>query len=444
MLLGFSCKNFKTYREETIFSMSPNFRHRDLLDSILTITHGKKILKGLSTSVIYGPNASGKTNLIAAMDFFRCVVLSGNVQNIQNFGSSNFAITNPHLIPNWNANDEPVEFRIEFVDGSLLVEYALAISMGTFLLGNTNKRRAVHKEELKIFGKSVFSRTETNIEIHVEPIQKYLIEPSQKKVLLAIAQKNLQSSDLFLTNSFRHLFSSKISDLIVNWFRKSFRTLIGAHQVQTFPNAVAKGALLVPDDDFQNAIKEFGIHQNKIGFVADEKLPIPLKVTIYPSTEKENIPLPAELIESLGTLRFLDIFPILLDAFATGQTLVLDEFDASLHPMALKNIVNAFHNNEVNINQAQLIFNTHNPFFLDSKYFRRDEIKFVDRDEETGNSELYQLSDFPENGGHGARKTNSYVKNYFVHRYGAIHEVDFTPFLKKAALTGKENRDETN
>ena len=110
----------------------------------------------------------------------------------------------------------------------------------------------------------------------------------------------------------------------------------------------------------------------------------------------------------------------------------MDEFDASIHPMALMNIINIFHNDEVNIHHAQLIFNTHNPIFLNSNMFRRDEIKFVDRDEETHASTIYALSDFGTAGENGVRKGDDYMKNYFIDRYGAISEIDFTDLIKSA------------
>ena len=69
---------------------------------------------------------------------------------------------------------------------------------------------------------------------------------------------------------------------------------------------------------------------------------------------------------------------VLLRTLQTGGTLVVDEFDTSIHPMAIMSLVNIFHNDEINVNHAQLVFNTHNPLFLDSNLYRRDEIKFVE------------------------------------------------------------------
>lgn len=93
-----------------------------------------------------------------------------------------------------------------------------------------------------------------------------------------------------------------------------------------------------------------------------------------------------------------------------GATLVIDELDASIHPMAIMNIINIFHNDEINTKGAQLIFNTHNPIFLNNSLLRRDEIKFVEKGD-TG-SILYSLSDFGTNGSKGVRNTEDYMKNY--------------------------------
>ena len=113
----------------------------------------------------------------------------------------------------------------------------------------------------------------------------------------------------------------------------------------------------------------------------------------------------------------------------------MDECDASIHPMALMKIINIFHNDEININKAQIIFNTHNPIFLDASLFRRDEIKFVERDDDTNHSVHYALSDFKT--ADGIRKGEDYMNNYFVNRYGAIKEVDFSDFIEQM-IKGKE------
>ena len=117
----------------------------------------------------------------------------------------------------------------------------------------------------------------------------------------------------------------------------------------------------------------------------------------------------------------------------------MDELDASLHPMLVMNLISLFHNDEVNKNQAQLIFNTHNPIYLNNKLLRRDEIKFVERDKNTKSSSLYALSDFKTNGETSVRKTSDYMKNYFTNRYGAIENVDFTDIVIEILSKDRES-----
>lgn len=78
-----------------------------------------------------------------------------------------------------------------------------------------------------------------------------------------------------------------------------------------------------------------------------------------------------------------------------------------------------------------MIFNTHNPIYLNNSIFRRDEIKFVERNKETKSSILYSLSDFKTNGKVSVRNTTDYMKNYFINRYGAIEDIDFSDIIKK-------------
>ena len=149
---------------------------------------------------------------------------------------------------------------------------------------------------------------------------------------------------------------------------------------------------------------------------------------------------PADVYESYGTIRFVNLFPLILTALKQGVTLFIDEFDASIHPMALMNIVNCFHNNEINVRHAQLIFNTHNPIFLNSDLHRRDEIKFVEQDEAGGGSRLYSLADFGTSGANGVRKGEDYLKNYLAGRYGAIRRVDFSDLLLRECGLSKTQK----
>lgn len=90
MLLEFKFKNFKTFQKETLFSMTPANKIKDIEYSVLQTKIGKKEYKVLSSAVIYGPNASGKTNIISALEVFKSIILKGNIKN------GGYAFTSPN------------------------------------------------------------------------------------------------------------------------------------------------------------------------------------------------------------------------------------------------------------------------------------------------------------------------------------------------------------
>ncbi len=184
------------------------------------------------------------------------------------------------------------------------------------------------------------------------------------------------------------------------------------------------------DHTINRIAQEAGIIGSAFIYVQDAKTHSPQLMSLFQTNDQENpYGLDADQIESVGTLRLISIMPAVISALEKGAVLVMDELDASLHPMIVMNLISIFHNDEVNTRRAQLIFNTHNPIYLSHKLLRRDEIKFVERDKETKSSNLYALSDFKANGEASVRKTSDYMKNYFINRYGAIEDIDFTDIV---------------
>ena len=132
MLLEFRTRNYKSFADEMVFSMTPAPKQKGLDYSVLTQKAGSKDYKGLCSAVIYGPNASGKTNVIGAMDTFKSIVLRGNINNADAV-SLNVAASSLELVPNCNGSAAPTEFGIRFVDNGLFVDYSIIIDLGTFL-----------------------------------------------------------------------------------------------------------------------------------------------------------------------------------------------------------------------------------------------------------------------------------------------------------------------
>lgn len=124
------------------------------------------------------------------------------------------------------------------------------------------------------------------------------------------------------------------------------------------------------------------------------------------------------------------MFPLIVEALKNGNVLVLDEFDANIHPIALMSIISLFHDDDIKKKHAQLIFNTHNSIFLNSNLFRRDETTYF--------SVHYALSDFKTSGSKGGRKAEDYMKHYFLGRYGAMNDIDFYPLFEDVLKMKKE------
>ena len=424
MLLQFKTENFKSFLDEMNFSMTPAPKQKDLEYSILEHKIGNKTYKGLCSAIIYGPNASGKTNIISAMDVFKEIVLKGNIRNSDELRSPNISEGKLELIPNnLNRYPKPTKFYIRFVEGELLVEYELKIDLGLFL--DRNYQRKIEFESLRINDKTIYERTDQIEFFNLKSIEKYLItefrenEDSAK----AIARNNLNETELFLTNGFKMMFSSKLVSFILEWLEEKFIVIYRADAAEIKSKLDnTEGGRIFINRTTNDAAKLFGINSNALGYVVPEDGGELQLCSIF----KDNgVAIPAKHFESYGTVRFINMFPLILKALVEGSVLVLDEFDANIHPMALMNIINIFHDDDINKKNAQLIFNTHNPIFLNANIVRRDEIKFVERDDETHLSTHYSLSDFKTSGSNGVRKADDYLKHYFLGRYGAVKDIDF-------------------
>lgn len=438
MLLEFKVENYKSFKDEVTFSMIPAAKQKGLDYSILHESVKNKDYKALSVAVVYGANASGKTNIIGAMQTFKSIILRGNILNTSTVNSMNAADCSLELIPNNTLTErKPVCFSIKFIHKGFLINYSLKIDLGAFLEKEYN--RSVKEEILAINNDIVFKRSDSDlVYLNLNIVKEFVVsttrsyqEKDYQDISKEIAENNINDKELFLSNGFKNIFSSSIFFTIADYFSSFFKTFYHAESMKTVPMFDEE---LLMDKPLNLMAKEFGINSNELLYVKSEKNNIPILCSNI-----EGKPIPSDIFESYGTLRFINIYPLILRALKSGGTIVIDEFDASIHPMAIINLINIFHNDEVNVNKAQLIFNTHNPLYLNGNILRRDEIKFVERDDETKCSRHYSLSDFGTKGTN-ARKGKDYMDKYFISEYGAIRDIDFTNVFKK--ILGLDNNEE--
>lgn len=436
MFLEFRLENFKSFEDPAVFSMVPTPKQTDLEYSLLKkrITGIRKEQKALCSSVIYGPNASGKSNIICAVDFLRNIVLRGNILDSSSVSSLNPASSLLSLAPNSSLEQErPVSLGITFLTEEFKIDYDIKLELGEFL--DKAFDRYISYEALKINEKSIFERSKDNIEVFKNKHSNARMKTEEgRKLINQLSKEGLHPKELFLSNGFKNIVNPGVANKVLSWFRDELRILYHSENVRV------GGATNSETNQFVlrllgSAAKAIGSKSLSFSFESDgadkEKNVLFSVVKDLKGAQKA---INSEIYESYGTVRFMHMFPLILSSIKTGSVLFIDEFDASIHPMAIMSLINVFHNDTINRNGAQLIFNTHNPIFLNANLFRRDEIKFVDR-EENNSSTIYSLSDFGTSGIGGVRKTDDYMKNYFVDRYGAISRADFTDLVSE--LVGK-------
>ena len=113
------------------------------------------------------------------------------------------------------------------------------------------------------------------------------------------------------------------------------------------------------------------------------------------------------------------LYSELQEVISKGSVLFIDELNARLHPLLVRNFILICLNPEINVNHAQLIITTHDTWQLSNQLLRRDEIWFTEKDKQ-GISTLYSLADFVDEDGSRIRKDENYEKNYLLGKYGAI------------------------
>lgn len=439
MLLNFKIKNYKSFYDETEISMLANSAKRDLNDRLINVSGKKSVKKNtLPSMVIYGANASGKTSIISAINMLKQIVINGTIKkqiknkDIKELDICSFIHDNKKL-------NEPIHLEITFKTDEYIYNYLINV-IATYI----NPLRKIVSEELNIveykkIGTSVkenkiniYKRFENRVELNkdLNAIKRLGKDDKFSKELDSLEKtfsENLDKEDLFLTTGFKSMISLKMSSDILNWFQEKLIIVVDFN---------IKEPLVSFDDNEDNEMKVFRNKQldklikiadfgpQQIGYIKDNNTGKYTLNSFYsPKGSRQGIIIDSKTIESKGTIKLIDFWIGFMEFFEKGGVFVLDEFDCSIHPELVSGIIDLFNNKEINKNHAQLIFNTHNPLYLQRKFFRRDQIMFVEKDEETYMSLVYKLSDIE------IRNDANYMKNYFEGKFGALPFIDFETAL---------------
>ncbi|MCK4796060.1 MAG: ATP-binding protein [Spirochaetes bacterium] len=413
MLIQFSVTNYKSIKNTLTLDMSATAFKEHKNKNIFPVLRGKLDL--LKSACIYGPNASGKSNFIRAMKNVRDMVLRsagtqvGDIIPVVNFKLSS------------ETENAPSKFEVCFVIEGRLYRYGFSVDRA--MVHSEWLYGVINKKEVKFF-----QRKKDRIKVS-----------SHFKEGILLIDKTRPNA-LFL--SVVAQFNGEISKEILNWFRKLvvIRGVVDDYKsIEKAKNKDLKDVLLSFLKAADLGIEDIEIKEKKILGVEDlpKGVPIHIKKQILSSEDafvvnkfsmhnKYNLNgkkvgqriFPFSY-ESKGTQKVFALFSYLYDSLNSGFPVVIDELEAGLHPMVVEWIVGLFNSLE-NKNNAQIIFASHNTNILDKKYFRRDQIWFMEKDK-YGASKLFSLAEY----GSKVRNDASFAKDYMFGKYGAV------PIIKK-------------
>jgi len=386
-------KNVLSFKEEAVLDMTAINAYKE--HDCNLINNGTKE-KFLRVAAIYGANASGKSNLYMAMAYFQRIIVE-SLNNVDD--GADTAIRKFYVPFSFEDNEENSEFQIVEILGGFEYRYGFEYNAECIVMEwlyrknlNTNRTAIIFERttEKVEFGASV----RKECDIYKEQI------PNETLVLSFFNKLKLK------TDVFGNVYTGIMDTLVVptnfcenTGILETFLPRVIDHEKEKlleFLSAIDTGIKNIIYDESEKEIKFFSFHKGKDG----REYPLNL------------------FFESEGTIKSIMLFIYARMAILNGKSIFVDELNIKLHPLLLKFIIDLFYEQN---STAQLIYTTHDTTLMDKKFFRRDQIWFVQKDE-FGYSELSALSDFK------VRSDASFEKDYLAGVYGGI------PFLKEFAM----------
>lgn len=411
MLLQFNFQNYKSFKNETTLNMWSS-SSSELNGSLIKIADEKI----LPLANIFGANAHGKSNIIEALKYMQYNVLTSsafsevNSNILQNNFSQRFVPPKPFLFDKESKNREST-FEVYFLNKSDEKIYNYGFTMTAQGIG---EEWLNIKKSKNAVSKQIFYRNEAQNEFNISKSFGIL-----KELLLKVINKNT------LIISFGYLFKIAECENVYEWFQKldiidlanDIFSLNASNVVskELIENEKARNELVTFLNCFDDSIKGFEVKKIDLS-EQKQKIELFSKHQINDSDDMMDLDFSDE---SQGTIRMYSLYKHIKNAIDNGSVLCIDEVNSKLHPMLIKRIIDMFNNPKENINNAQLIFTSHDLTQLEITNMRRDQIWFVEKNEQQV-SELYSLANIELNDGSKVRKDTNYFINYFNGKFGAI------------------------
>lgn len=415
MILEFSIGNFRSIKDiQHISFVAANIVSKSKEvdeNNTFQATDKHRLLR---SKVIYGANASGKSNFIQGLFTFLAIT-KFSVKNEDALSS-----IQPFLLST-ETEDKPSFFQLFFMLDGTVYRYGFETTKNEIIsewLFGTPKMREVN----------YFIRDKQKLEIN----HKYFNEGHRFQGLLVDSNPIFRKNSLFLSTM--AAFNGELSQKIISFFTKiniinSLADNIISSHADIFISSSSENNKRVLDI-MKNAdiginglvpLESSEVEQTKTNPINGEKekfiFTIHKKYDHNLKQLEKPVALTLNFHESEGSRRIYEIAPFILHTLDIGGFLIIDEFDARLHPRLSKQIIELFNSPKTNPKNAQLLVVTHDTNLLSAQLFRRDQICFVEKDKYEA-SHIYTLAEFK-----GVRNDASFEKDYLDGRYGAV------PFL---------------
>lgn len=422
MLIEFSVGNFRSFKDIVTLSMVAaklTAKYKELDENNVFRVAGAPPL--LTSAAVYGANASGKSNLIAAIAFMKTFVLD-SPKETRPTGS---VAVEPFRL-SIESPSRPSHFEVVFVSGGRRYRYGFdatherVTKEWLFTVPSSREARLFEREgdQVKLGegfreGKELIARTRPNALLLSVAAQ--FNGPVAQRVLswfrgLEIATGLDDAGIRFYTQ--RRFLEGDMRDDIVAFVRR-LDLDIGdlwieeATERARFPVGVHNGIRQLTEATLPAADAE----------VSDLAVRTVHRLPGSEAHEKKEVIFDLDEHESEGAKKLFALAGPVLQALQEGEVLVVDELDARLHPEMTRSIILLFNSRATNPKHAQLVFSTHDTNLLDNRLFRRDQIWFTEKDRQ-GATQLYSLVEFK------VRNDASFQKDYIQGRYGAVPLLD--------------------
>lgn len=439
MLIQFSVRNFKTFKEKATLSLIASNYDKETRKEDNIYEDNKFNLNILKSAVVYGANASGKSKFIDALMFMKSFVTksSKDSQKGESIRVEPFRL-------NVETENSPTEFEVIFTHKNIMYRYGFEV------------------DTKQVVSEWLFHKTNTKeVELFYRDYQTFETHPRSFNKSKTIIKEGLIRDNALLL-SVASQFNEETATLVLSWFQE-LNIISGLEESNFKNNTLAK----IKDKKEKAKVLEllkaadFGIQDiqyEEFSFEAiNEEIKEKMKTikesikdidseffsdvsTIHRKYDSEKkkigeVKFSVKLDESNGTRKFLYLTGPLIDVLEGGGILFVDELDSKLHPNLVCQIVSLFNSKELNPKKAQIIFNTHDTNLLSSGLFRRDQIWLIEKDK-FGESHLYSLSEFKSD---KVRKTEAFEDNYINGKYGAVPFLGFFDnLIHKKLLTQDE------